>query len=120
MLDLKSRVHFHEIEMSIFIDQKLDRAGVLIANRLRQLDRGVPHFSSKTGAHDRRRTFFDHFLVTPLNRTIALTEVHHATVAVSHDLKFDMVRIHKQLLDINLGRSEGLLRFKTRTVESGD
>ena len=38
MLDLQPRVHLEEVEAAVFVEQELDRAGVGVADRLR--DRG--------------------------------------------------------------------------------
>ena len=53
MFDLKPGVHFHEIETAIFIDQKLDRASVFVADGFGELDRGISHFLPQRRSHDR-------------------------------------------------------------------
>ena len=42
MLDLDARVHLHEIELAV-LEEELDRAGVHVAHRLAETDRGVAH-----------------------------------------------------------------------------
>ena len=42
VLDLQARVHLHEVEVVMVVEQELDRAGVLVAHRLGRLD-GEPH-----------------------------------------------------------------------------
>ena len=44
--------------------------------------------------------------------------MHNTAVAVGDDLKFNMVRINNQLLQIHLFISKGFLSLVTRTVES--
>ena len=39
-------------------------------------------------------------------------------VAVGHDLELDVMRVHDQLLDVNLGVAESLLRLHARAVET--
>ena len=44
--------------------------------------------------------------------------MNDVAVAVGHDLKFDVVRIDDQFLDVNLGVAERLLRFHARAVKA--
>src|SRR6516165_10233564 len=46
--------------------------------------------------------------------------MNNAAVTVGHDLKFNVVRVHDQLLDVNIRISESLLRFESRGVISLD
>src|SRR5437588_4861385 len=78
----------------------------------------MAHFFAQSWCHQRRRTFFDYFLITALERTIALTQMHDVAMTVGHDLKFNVMRIDDQLFKINLRISEGLLRFVTRAVKA--
>ena len=50
VLHLDARVHLDEVIMPFVIDQEFDRAGVLITDRFRQLDRGVAHFLAQARA----------------------------------------------------------------------
>ncbi len=117
MLDLNTRVHFHEIKVAGIIDQKLHRAGILITDRLRQFHAGVSHFFAQSLGHERRRTFLNHFLVAPLDGAIAFTQVHDVTVFVRHDLKFDVMRIDDQFLDVNVAVPKSLLCFHARGMK---
>ena len=119
VLHLDARVHLDEVIMPVVIDQELHRAGVLITDRLRQLDRGVAHFLAQPAVMKRRRTFLDHLLVAPLDRAIALAQVNGVAVLVGHDLKFDVMRIDDQFLDVNVAVAESLLRFRARGVKAG-
>ncbi len=49
VLDLDASVHLDEVIMAFVIDQEFHRAGILIADRFRQLDRGVAHFLAQRG-----------------------------------------------------------------------
>ena len=40
-------------------------------------------------------------------------------VLIGHDLKFDVMRIDDQLLDVDLAVSESFLRFRARSVKPG-
>src|SRR5262249_52168524 len=72
-----------------------------------------------TWRHHGRRAFFDHLLVTPLNRAIAFAEVNDVAMAVGHDLKFNVARIDDELFQIDLIASKSFLRLMTSAVKSG-
>ena len=63
---------------------------------------------SHGGAHlrmkrnQRRRTFFDHLLMPPLNRTLALTEVYKIAVRVAKDLNLNVAWTIDDLLQVNI------------------
>ena len=50
VLHLDAGVHLDEIIMALVIDQEFHRARVLIADRLRQLDRGMAHLLAQAPA----------------------------------------------------------------------
>ena len=52
MLDLEARVHFHEVEIEIRVHQKLDCAGVFVADRLGGAHGGGAHFGALLGRED--------------------------------------------------------------------
>src|SRR5437870_4387212 len=80
----------------------------------------MAHFFAQAWRHNRRWTFFDHFLVPTLNRVVALAQVHNVTVTVSHNLKLDVMRIEDQLFDVDLRISKSFLCFVTRTMKTGE
>ena len=116
VLNLDARVHLHEIKVSIFVDEKFDRSGVFVFDRFRQLDGRVAHFFAKRRRNERRWTFFDYFLIAPLDRAIAFAKMNNSTMTIGDDLKLNVMRIHNQLLDIDVRISERFLRFHSRRV----
>ena len=76
VLHLDAGVHLDEVIVALVIDQELHRAGIHVADRFRELDRGVAHFLAQRWREQRRRTFLDHLLVAPLDRAIAFAEVN--------------------------------------------
>src|SRR5437667_272644 len=103
--------------MPLLIDEELDCARILISDRFRQFHGGVSHFLAKPRRHKRRWTFFDHLLVAPLNGTIALAEVNDVTVTIGDNLKFNMVWIDDEFLDVDLFIPESFLGLVTRAVK---
>jgi hypothetical protein len=92
VLDLQSRVHFQEIERAAFVEHELDRARVDVADRLRDAHRGPAHAFAQARVERGRGRLLDHFLVTALDRTLALAEVQRGAVSVGQDLELDVPR----------------------------
>src|SRR5260370_28431392 len=98
MLDLDARIHLHEIEATIVVEQKLERARAGISDRLAGRDRRVAHLLTQVLGHHRRRRLFEELLLTSSDRTLALTETDTVSMLVSQDLHLSVVRaIHGAL-----------------------
>ena len=65
VFDLKPGVHFDEIELTIF-PKKLDGTGAAIAHVSHGLGTDIAHTITFSGRKNRRRRFFEHFLVPAL------------------------------------------------------
>ena len=105
MLDLQPGVHLDEVELAIFVE-KLDGAGAAILHALHRVDADLAHALALLGTDHRRGRFLEHFLVAPLQRTVALAEVDGIAAAVAEHLEFDMTRIAEIFLDIDGGVAE--------------
>src|SRR5258705_1312699 len=93
MLNLESSVHLQKIEIASLVrDQKLDRARPHIVYRARQLYCGRTHRFAQPRIVDWRRTLFNHFLVTPLNRALTFANVHDVVPAIGEDLYLNVPR----------------------------
>jgi len=101
VLDLQPGVHLHEEELvgAIGADDELDRAGAGVADGLRRLDRGRAHGRPLLRGEQRRRRLLDDLLVAPLQRALALAEVHGVAVGVGQHLDLDVPRAGDQPLD---------------------
>ena len=53
VLNLDTRIHFHEIEIAVFIDQELYRSYALIFHSLGSLDSGLSHLFTELIGHER-------------------------------------------------------------------
>ena len=114
MLDLQARVHFQEIEAGGVagpIEQEFNRAGIAISRRTRDGHRRLAHPFAERRRQRRRWRLLDHFLVPPLNRTLALEEVDDVAVVIGEDLELDVARFIDQPLDIQRAVAEGGRRF---------
>jgi hypothetical protein len=100
MLDLQARVHFEEIKILLRVEQKLQRAGADVADRARALNGDPAETPARAVFQTRCRRFFDHFLMAPLDRTLAVIEMNHPAVLVCEDLHFDMARLDDEFFDV--------------------
>mgnify|MGYP000886941604 CR=1 FL=1 len=71
VLHLQARVHFHEeklVRMQTVgsVNDELDRARPLVADRFGGPHRGLPHGLAHCRRHARRGRLLDHFLMPPL------------------------------------------------------
>ncbi len=121
VLDLQPGIHFHEpepVSPQPFggIDDEFHRARPLVANRLGGAHGGGTHGFAHLFGHARRRGFFDHFLMPPLQRAIALEEMHRAG-AIAKDLHLDVARfgdvfLHQHIVIAKGCPGLGLGRFQ--------
>ena len=117
MLDLDARVHLHEIETIVFVEQKLKSARARIADALARGDRRFAHLFAQLRGHHGRRRFFQKFLMTALNRAFALAEMNTVAVFVGQHLNLDVARALDVTLDVNIAVLEGRRRFGRRRLE---
>ena len=97
MLHLQPGVHFHEPDavrpQSLgSVGDEFDGAGPNIIHRQRGFHRGGAQPSARLFVHARRGRFLNHLLVTALQRTVALEQMHDIAVSVAEYLHFDMAR----------------------------
>src|SRR3989442_15945513 len=101
--DLQAGIHFQKIEFAARIrEEKLDGAGANIVHGSRDFHCGLAHSLAKIRIIDRRRTFFDYFLMPPLNRALAFTEVHKIALDVGKDLNLEVAWTIDDLLQIDI------------------
>ena len=92
MLHLHAGVHFHEEEVALLIQEEFKGARVGVLHGARRVDDHRAHLPAHlVGDRDRGR-LFQQFLVTTLDRTLALAQVNHVAVVVAENLEFDMAR----------------------------
>ena len=119
VLHLQTRVHLHEVEMSTRLDDELHRPGAHVVHRPGRQHGGGAHLRAHLGGQVRRRRLFQHLLVPPLHRAIALEEVHVVTVGVAEDLHFDVARALDVLFQEDLLVAEGAGRLALAGGEVG-
>jgi hypothetical protein len=79
VLDLEAGVHLEEVELAVLVEE-LDGAGVVVAARLGDLDRGLAHGLADLVGEVRGRGLLDQLLVAALGRAVALADPHAVAV----------------------------------------
>ena len=97
MLHLQARVHFHEVQTALAIQQKLDRARAHVIHRARRAAAGFGERLAQIFGKQRRRSLFDDFLMTALHAAIALEDADDVAVGISEDLHLNVARLDQVL-----------------------
>ena len=116
VLDLKPRIHFHEIERACAVPvarlgDEFHRAGADVADRPGRGDCGRAHAVAPRLGHARRGRFFQHFLMAPLHRAIALEQVERVALRVGEHLDFDVARAREIFFQQHALVAEARFRF---------
>ena len=119
MFHLQPRIHFQEVEILLLVDQEFHRAGIGIVGRLRHFDGHFAHAAAHVGIDNRRRRFFQNFLVAALDRTLALSQPDRVAVFVGQHLHLDVAGIDDRLFDVNFAVAERALRLALRAFQRG-
>ncbi len=124
VLHLQPRVHLHEeepvgAEALAAVGDELHRSGAHITHRARGLDRGLAHGGAHLGRHAGGRRFLDDLLVPPLQRAIALEQMHHVAVGVGEDLDLDMARREDVFLHQHARIAECARGLALRALQGG-
>ncbi len=111
VLHLQPRVHLEEVGVPLLVHQELERARVHVAHPLHEGHRERAHPLAQLRGDEGRRALLDHLLVAPLDRALALEEVHGVPVGVGQDLDLDVARARDRLLEVDAVVAEGALRL---------
>ena len=118
VLHLQPGVHFEEIKTLVLADYEFDGARALVIHRLRQLHRLRAHRSARGFADERRRGFFNHFLVPALDGAFAFVQINHVAVGVTQHLDFDVPRLFNEFLDEHPVIAKTVLGFVAARAET--
>ena len=117
MLHLEARIHFRN-NPHLVIEQEFHGAGPNVIAAFGHFNGAVAHGLAQFGCQDRRRRFFDHFLVTALDAALAFKQVHNVAVHVGEDLNFDVPGRSDEAFDEYGPVAEGIHRFGYRPFEA--
>jgi hypothetical protein len=117
MLDLQPGVHFHEVEVAVFVSDEFHRAGIHIADRHRRRNCSFAHFAAALRRHSRCRRLLEDLLMTALHRAVAFEQIHAMPLHVRKHLHLDVPRTGEILLDEHPVIAERGGRFALRRSE---
>src|SRR5665647_3208110 len=107
VLDLHPRVHLHEVEAAVAVEQELDGADALVVSRRGGGHGGFAHLPPQLRRDGRRGRLLDELLVAPLDAAVALAEVDAVALAVGEHLDLDVPRRADVLLHVHGAVAEG-------------
>ena len=93
------------------VNQKLERAEIVVMRGGRQLSGGVNNARTQAVAQRGAGRDLDELLVAPLDGAFALPQMADGAMTVADDLHLDVARLADQALDIDAVVSEGGLRL---------
>ena len=112
VLDLNARVHLDEEELlPLDVDEKLHRAGGLIAHRPAEPHRGIADPRAEVARQIDARRDLDDLLMATLHGAVPLPEVDEIAVRVAEDLHLDVLGTPDEALDEHVSPSERRARF---------
>ena len=117
VFDLDARVHFEEEEVPLVVEEELERPGVRVLHRARGIDDRAAELAAHLLGDGHRRPFLEQLLVTPLDRALALAEVHDRAVVIAEDLELDVARVLDVLFEIDVADAERRLGFALGRLE---
>ena len=123
MFNLQARVHFHEPKTVLAqtirtVHDKLYRSRTRVPDRFCSAHSSLAHSCTHRVVHAGCRCFFNHLLVAPLKRTIALEQMHRVRAIPKH-LDFYMTRFRYEFLNKDVRISKSLFGFRTRAFKCG-
>src|SRR5439155_16050947 len=100
VLHLDARVDFDEVELArVDIEEKLDRPRVDVPRLARQPQRRVADLLPDLPRQIDAGRDLDDLLMPPLNRAVALPQVHDVPVRVPEDLRLDVLGLADEAFD---------------------
>ena len=118
VLHLDPRIDLDEEKLAgVGIDEKLDRAGVLVLRRAADGERSLADGVAGLRRQVRGGGDLDDLLMPPLHRAVALEEVHEVAVEVAEQLHLDVPGPLDELLDEHRRAAEGRLALTLGAFE---
>ena len=117
MLNLYTRVHFHEVVVFVGVKQKLNGARRRIAHRFSCDNSVVHHVLARFIIKNRRGALLNHFLVVSLHRAIAFAHCYHIAMIICDYLYFNMARLDNGTLQIHRVVTKRVHAFALCNVE---
>ena len=106
VLDLYAGVHFNEIELTILV-QELEGTCAAVTQIDTCLHATGLHFSAGLFVDTGCRCFFNDFLVTTLQRAVAVAQMNGMPLAIRQHLHFDVARVGEEFFQVDHRVAEG-------------
>ena len=101
VLNLHPRVHLNEVELAVFVEE-FEGAGSTVTNLLARSDATLTDLLDQFARNARRWRLFDHLLVAPLHRAVALAEPDRILVLIGQHLDFYVAGVLQEFLHVDL------------------
>src|SRR3546814_6972474 len=99
VLNLKTRIHFQEIEALVGPHDEFDCACAIIADSPGQRDSLLTHRLARFGINEGRRCFFNDLLMSTLDRAFAFTQINDVAMLLAQHLTFNLPRAFDKFID---------------------
>ena len=116
MFNLDACIHFHKIEIAVFINQKLNSSYTFVIHRFGSFNSRFTHFFTQFICHEWRRCFLNQLLMSSLNRTISFRHVTGGSVLITGNLNFNMAWFFNVFLHVNSIVSESCSSLLARRI----
>jgi len=118
VLDLKSGVHFKEVEALVFINKELNSTSALVAASFCKVNCLFSHFVSSHLVHENGGGLLYYLLVSALYRALTFGHVNVVAMFVTENLKLDMFGFLNIFLNEDSTISKGGDGFVTRELKT--
>lgn len=120
MLDLNALVDLEEVEVARVVHNELHGASIGVISHLGDGQGCLTHLLAQIlevfSVEQRRGGLLDDLLVAALDGTVPLTQMDDVAPGVAEDLKFDVVRVLDEFLDVYPRITERLFSFRASRV----
>ena len=117
MFYLDAGIHFHEEEVAVLIEEKLDGPDIPVVHSFDGFDGDAADFTAELLVDSGRRRFFEQLLMTALDRAIALAKMHDMPTVVGGNLHFDMAGLEEIAFEVDGIVAERGLRLRLRGLK---
>src|SRR5262249_31405569 len=102
----------------VAVDEELDRPRVPVIDSVTDAEGRLADPVAERTVEVGRRGHLDHLLVAPLQRTVALVQVHEISMTIAQQLDLNMPGAGNVFFDEDFVGTKGGLRFALRLFES--
>src|SRR6266571_180133 len=120
MLNLNAGIHFHEIELSSFVNEKLKSPDIRITDFPDRLHDAAPHFLTKFRSHHDGGGFLDELLMATLDGALPFTKMDRVSKLVCDNLKLNVPRPLDELFQVAMWHAKRADSFRLGRFQGGE